>query len=276
MKKMIITPLAVFGLASCLFAAPAATNSLAAAMSEIAKMTPEERAAKSAENKQKMMELFGGMMEVPGSQKGCIVFANAQKRVPAAELEKVLKFFARNSFAYAAKVVDVEGFTVESAVSIKERIGAQLVVFVVDSPTLGTMLTAPEERWAMVNVAKLAADDPKPQYLSARVRKEATRALAFVASCSQYDAPLVQPMKSPSDLDDVVRIAYPFDVIAGVTKYFNAIGVTKRERSTYRSIITRGYNIAPTNEYQRAIWEKVKAESERKPSNPILITKPKK
>ena len=46
--------------------------------------------------------------------------------------------------------------------------------------------------------------------------------------------------------------------------------------STYLKACEEGWAPTPTNEYQKAIWEQVKADKERGPTNPIKIPMPKK
>jgi len=50
--------------------------------------------------------------------------------------------------------------------------------------------------------------------------------------------------------------------------------VTPCIRATYRRACHLGWAPPPTNDVQRAIWEKIKAEKERGPTKPITIPPP--
>jgi hypothetical protein len=53
-------------------------------------------------------------------------------------------------------------------------------------------------------------------------------------------------------------------------------GVCPELLAGYRKVMKIGWTLAPTNEYQKAICEQVKADKERGPTNPIKIPMPKK
>ena len=59
-------------------------------------------------------------------------------------------------------------------------------------------------------------------------------------------------------------------------KYLASAGVTPLRKTIYRKACQEGWAPAPTNEYQKAIWDKVRSEKERGPTNPIEIPMPKK
>ena len=62
--------------------------------------------------------------------------------------------------------------------------------------------------------------------------------------------------------------------LRNIMTHLLAIGVTRSQTFSYRELCTQGKAPAPTNDVQRAIWEKVKADKERGPSNPIKIEPP--
>jgi hypothetical protein len=57
--------------------------------------------------------------------------------------------------------------------------------------------------------------------------------------------------------------------------YLKSLGVTPAEMTTYRKACREGWAPAPTNDIQKAIWEQVKADKERGPTNPLKISMPK-
>ena len=63
----------------------------------------------------------------------------------------------------------------------------------------------------------------------------------------------------------------PFNAVLTAAK---ARAITPVPRTTYRRACYEGWAPAPTNEFQKAIWEKVKADRERGPTTPITIPPP--
>ena len=152
-----------------------------------------------------------------------------------------------------------------------------LVVFLhegaLDEPLLATY---PESRVAVVNVTPMMDRIDRKKGL-ARVERELWRALVYLAGGVLSTMPSVmRPVFSPADLDGIeCRTASPIEanMINTTAKSF---GLARIQRTTYRAALRQGWAPAPTNEYQRAIWEKVKADKERGPTNPITIKPPKK
>ena len=65
-------------------------------------------------------------------------------------------------------------------------------------------------------------------------------------------------------------------VVGAMARNLNALGFKPRRRLTYRRACQEGWAPAPTNEFQKAVWEQVKADKERGPANPITIPPPNK
>lgn len=68
----------------------------------------------------------------------------------------------------------------------------------------------------------------------------------------------------------------PFDKFAAFAKHLSDFGVKPRKMATYKRACQEGWAPAPTNDIQKAIWEKAKADKERGPVNPIKIPPPNK
>ena len=83
------------------------------------------------------------------------------------------------------------------------------------------------------------------------------------------------PVTEAKDLDLFAGARPPIDVLNRVLRAMPKYGLERWEQYTYREACEQGWAPAPTNEYQKAIWEKVKAEKERGPTNPITIKPPK-
>ena len=122
----------------------------------------------------------------------------------------------------------------------------------------------------MVNVAPLAKGaGEKPQFFAARVQKELTRGFCLLAGAqnSGYPDALVGCMTKPEDLDRFMDCRLPIDVMNRFAPYLKGYGITPRVYSTYRKACEEGWAPAPTNDVQKAIWDKVHA----MPTEPIKI-----
>ena len=186
----------------------------------------------------------GGEMNVPGTPKGRIRFVNLQTRVPTDKLKKVLAAF-ETSLAFDVAFADAD-------------CDAQLKVRIVEKPDAPALLVAPDDAWAEVNVAKLADAKTKPAFLAARTRKEILRAFAYLTAGSTYGTPLYQRPASLRAFDEIADESFPIDIIMRANKHLGSMGLKAVEQSTYRDVLTMGYDVAPTNGYQKAIYDEVK------------------
>ena len=128
----------------------------------------------------------------------------------------------------------------------------------------------PEERVAAINASRYrGGDDPlKPE---TRLHKEIWRALGFVAGIgyAQFENDVLQPVFSVAKLDGLTyQVMQPMN-FQKMYSTLSKLGVTRSRRIPYRVAVQEGWAANPTNDYQRAVWEQVKAEKDRKPSNPI-------
>ena len=253
--------------ATCLLCVLAGVSVLA---QEAAKkeLTPEEKAARRAKVMEMVLRRTGGKVVRPGSQKGCVVYVDCQKRAERKWLEESAQYF-RQEGRFALTVA-------EGSFDLKTpKIQGNLSVFVVDDESLPPFLVAPESRWALVNVAPLAKD-AKAAFFEARVKKQLTRAFAYLCggANSQYPMALTGGVTSAGDLDRFFDAKLPVDVFARFPSYLAPFAVTQAEIQTYRNACKQGWAPAPTNDYQKAIWEQVKADKERGPSKPLTIAPP--
>lgn len=187
----------------------------------------------------------GGRCVRPGTPEGRILIVNKQKRVSQDDLLKVKSVFA-GSLDYDIQISDKDG-------------DAIVVLTVVDDPGAKALVAYPDECRVTVNVAALAEDNPKPAFLAARTRKELLRGFSSVTAGSSYGASLFSKISKTSDLDDLVASDFPLDMVLRITKFLEDAGAKPKEVASYRSLIRLGYDIAPTNAYQKAIYEREKA-----------------
>lgn len=233
------------------------------------KLTEEQKRILVRQTKERYEQRTGGHVRRTDVQKGRIVFANAQGTVAEDELKKPLSKLA-DFLKIAIDMVPATAPTScrkDTPAFLKEH-GANAVVYVVDSAEAGALLVAPEDRWALVNVAALRGGD-----VASRTQKELVRAFAFLcgAGASQFPESLTGPVLGVEQLDAIKDYELPIDVLQRFTEYLEGMGVKPYIQASYRTACKQGWAPAPTNDIQRAIWERVKADKERGPSNPLQI-----
>ena len=215
---------------------------------------------KKSEVRQRIYKHFGGNLKVPGKQKGKVVIVDSAKDVPQQSLDAVIKQFD-DSIHIAIEVQKGE-FSFESP-----KIQGEATIFIVDDVKLPMSLVAPESRWALVNVAKLKSE--KPQFYDARIRKETVRTLvALLGGCnSTYPDALTGCVLRAEDLDRFADTRLQVEIEQRLPSYIEKLGITPYVMTSYRKACEEGWAPAPTNDVQKAIWDKVHA----LPTEPIKI-----
>ena len=96
-----------------------------------------------------------------------------------------------------------------------------------------------------------------------------SRAFALLcgASNSQYPRALTRGIINEQDLDKNPDIQLPVDVLARFRTYMEPLGVKPSVLVPYRRACEEGWAPAPTNDVQKAIWNRVHAA----PKNPMKI-----
>lgn len=225
-----------------------------------AEETKEPTAKKS--NKEIMdhiaMKRYGGKIRQPNSERGEIVFVNSQKTVEASVLAKAIDKIERQ-FKYIVKVSDKD---VDASAS-------RLVVRLEDLDRKERVLLAPESYWVSVNVKSLAADNPPKAILADRFEKEVRRAFAFVCggTCGTEPGGICRMVDSLSDLDSIPGLDFALDVEARIVNNMNETQIKPYRIAKYSEAVQEGWAPAPTNEFQKAIWDKVHA----MPATPMKI-----
>lgn len=256
MKASVLTVAAVAGL--CVFAE---TNTNAKA---------EDRPRGLAAKEWSMQKRFGGRIRQPGSAKGKVVVLNAQQRVAAKDFTAAIAEIEKR----VHPVIEVKQSGLKELDAVAEAVkaaGGNIGIAILDRPGLPALVTAPEEGWAVINVAKLADGNPAADVLASRVRKEILRAFGLVggAAFMCLDPLVMSPeVRVPSDLDLVVRCEnYGIDVCRAFERNLPHTGITPWRITTYARACQEGWAPAPTNDFQKAIWDKARA----LPTNPLKI-----
>lgn len=211
---------------------------------------------------------YGGLVVKEGSGKGCVYFVNAQKRVPTTEFKKPIAEISKAA-RLSYEIKDGEPVTVETASAARNRLGLGVAVFIVDNPSYPALLPAPEDGWAIVNVARLAADNPEPDKLARRLRKECARAYAFVSGAANVNqhGGVMGAVAGIEGLDALPGDLLPRESILKFEPQLKLLGVEPYVQASYRTACEKGWAPAPTNDVLKAIWDDVHAA----PTKPIII-----
>ena len=249
MKKLAFALIAIVGAASAIAEGPHAA--------EKPPLTPEQKVALS----KKVQILKGGeKIAKPGTQRGAITIVNAQGRASQDWIAAATEYLRRETnYNIVLRPGEFD--------AAKPAVHGQMTVYVIDDPDLPRSVVAPEDRWAYCNVAKIYSE--KPAFFEARTKKSLSRAFAMLCGgmSSSYSISLVGPMPKVDDLDVIPTEQIPVDVTVRMEPYMEKFGVSPAVMKPYRMACEEGWAPAPTNDVQRAIWEKVHAI----PDKPLTI-----
>lgn len=220
-------------------------------------------------NRPKGLDIVGGTLMRPNSLSGKAIVVNAQKVVLSVSLTNAINTLNR-ALNTTISLHESEPLRVHEIKNKAKLFGAQEAVFIVlDSEWPNAIVVAPEDNWAIVNVAALSGNNVEPSFIVARTNKELLRAFLMLCGAfdSSYDDSIMQGIKDVEDIDKIVRISPPLDVVGRVRKYLFAKGVETRPPVTYLQACRQGWAPVPTNDVQKKIWKQVHAV----PNRPITI-----
>lgn len=226
--------------------------------------TPAEVAADRAKREAATYRMTGGAVRRPDAGKERVVFVDCQKKADA----EIIRKSASRLEGQLHFPIDYERGTFN--LSAPKRVG-EAALFVTDDPALPTSLVALEDRWAMVNVAKLAADDAA--VTRARLEKELSRIFATLCGgcLSQFQKTLMECVTESRQLDEYPDWNLPFDTLQKIGKYIKGFGIKPYPPATYYDACCEGWAAKPKDAVQQKIWDDVHAI----PDQPIKIQKKK-
>lgn len=245
--------------AACAFCAPA--KAAPGSATGNVPLTMDEMLAKRAKTQEILMKKVGGLIPRPNTQRGEVFYVNCQQRAPKEWIDESIMYFSEETkfkISYKEGVFDLAAPKVEGNATL----------FVIDDEKLPAILVAPENRWAFVNIAPIAAEK-RPAFFQARTKKEMSRGFAYLcgAANSQFPMALTRGIVSHSDFDKNIDYRLPVDLFQRFRTYMEPLGVTPQILAPYRKAVQEGWAPAPTNDVQQAIWDKVHA----MPTEPLKI-----
>lgn len=202
-------------------------------------------------------EKYGGHVKISG--KGYVAAIDCRPNGNSDEYAEGMKAVA-DTFLVDVRLSKGETFSLLNAKSQLQKSEGNCAVFIIDDPNMPMTLSASEEKWSMINVAKTRLDSPGKQQFRRRISllfaRQAFRSLGADESAS-VDTCLHTVFK-PSDLDAITSYDLPMGAEMAIPETMKLRGIEKIEYSTYEDACDLGVAAPPTNDVQKAIWEKVK------------------
>ena len=206
-----------------------------------------------------MLAKTGGILPTPATGPA-ILFLNTQKRIPAQalhaipdQIQKTLRLPCRTSDKPSSEPV-------ADAVSAVADTNNAAAVVIGDAAGYPALLIAPESRWALVNVAALGGPDVPADKLAERVQKETWRAFGYLmgAANTSFEHCLLKSVFTPADLDALKAHGLSPEPFTKIMAHAQKLGMKPSRSTTYRKAVEEGWAPAPTNDFQRAIWQELK------------------
>ena len=155
----------------------------------------------------------------------------------------------------------------EGRAAAKESCG---VVMLVDGAEDAPLVTVyPEEHLALVNMTALLKGAGGSGVRQDRVEKLTWRAIGHLVGCGAPDGYtcVMKPARNMAELDAMPNKFIHPATFFKARPYFDMCGVTPTRKGTYESACQQGWAPAPTNDVQKAIWDKV----HKPPKSPMKI-----
>lgn len=237
---------------------------LSLALSAAAQAAPQKTAVQrklDPEVRAKLLAKTGGMISAP-AEGPSILFLNTQTRVHASIAQEVADQITK-TVRLSAKTQNIP-----SAEPVKSALGAlrdndiAVVIVIADLADYPSLLLAPENRWALVNVAALDDKTVSAELLAERTRKTLWRAFAYQmgAAHSSFEACLMKTVLQPQDLDHLSAKTLSPESFGKIIPHAQKLNMKPMRISTYRKAVEEGWAPAPTNDIQKAIWKELKGQ----------------
>jgi hypothetical protein len=213
------------------------------------------------------LERMGGMVVQPGSQKGKIVILNAQNMMSDSDIAKTIDIMSKLT-PYKFEVLKVKQ---DTAYKVAKNSDNPVKVLLLNDNDTPSLLASPDEHWAAVNVSKMSknlkSERAKNKFFASRCRKQLMR--AFVYACGGAGSAYQHNILAIKELEelDFVDEFIPEDAYDACRKFLADKGIHPERKLVYVRACQEGWAPAPTNQFQKVIWDKIHA----LPKNPIKI-----
>ena len=221
------------------------------------RMTPQERDALTKKHKADIEMRVGGYLVLP-STGNVIRVINKQKAVPEEDVCQLAK-----------EMCDIVGMTMEIKTEDCDDNKVAARIELNEDGNAPVLLIAPEDKFGRLNVDRLRTDNPAQTLLRLRFAKEFWRVTGMTLGAfnSNVSPCIMRNIYSLHDLDkDPAQSPSP-EVFDKIQNTCRQLGIQRPRRISYRRACIEGIAPAPTNDIQKAIWDKVHT----MPTEPIKI-----
>jgi predicted Zn-dependent protease len=213
----------------------------------------------------------GGIVEK--CYKGKVLrIVNIQKLVSADTIESLtleMRWAALLPFEVKTENKSDREKPIELANTKVEENNVGAVVIIINDDNWPITLSAPERRWTILNIASIDDDLPTKDRIEERLSKLLWIAVGRTlgAGYSSYKPCVMSPFKNITELDrNPAKKPCP-EPFNKMIETGSAYGIRTISISSYRKACEEGWAPAPTNDIQKAIWDKIHAT----PKNPMKI-----
>lgn len=226
-------------------------------------LTPAEQKERRQKFFEAKMRHTGGWIVQPGSQRGSIVFYDCQATFKPEAIDKTVKELVQG-FKYDIRREKLDAAPTSKAMKefLKSK-GTDFAIFLIDDKDdPNTISVYPEQRYAVINATAVGGKD-------IRFQRELKRTFGWLCGAvnSTYPASLMSPVLGPIDIDSFVNDDFSIDIIQRMELYLKGYEVKPSRTVTYAAAVQEGWAPQPTNEFQKAAWDRVRAI----PTKPIKI-----
>ena len=169
------------------------------------------------------------------------------------------------------KVVKVEEKSPaeESIRSFSQNKDVAALVVLTANDDNDSMLYYPDRNTCIVNVKSLLKDGSDGATFNSRVFKQIWRAVGMILGAGEAvgEFSILQKVNSLKQLDSIKAKLPSPEQHNRMVESINTLGMTMVKAGTYRMACQEGWAPAPTNDVQKAIWDKVHA----MPTAPLKI-----
>ena len=221
------------------------------------------------ENRPAVLKKTGGFLDVAAVGVSVVVVDTREKPGAAADqFKEVFERLSKTNVKVEKVARNANEKPHSKALAALKANNAAYAILIAESSDCPGLCVMPEERIAIINAKRyLGGKDPLAP--ETRLIKEVWRALGFVGGVgyAPYQNDVLQPVYNLRELDALVyQVMQPMNfqkMYAQMAKF----GVKRARHIPYRLAVMEGWAPQPTNDYQKAIWDEVRAA----PKNPMKI-----
>lgn len=214
------------------------------------------------------VDRLGGLVDIPA--RGSIVLASYQSRLTEKDIRSFFLISDRVFQLNYTWLQKTDGFSIGAVEGVLKASAANAAVFLVDDPSFPMTLVSLEGKWGLVNLASLSADKPNALKLGQRAEKLFTRVVTQLLGggmCPEVAFSAMKPVFTVGQLDGQWAKAIAPAHLQQMSIYIRELGLSRATRLPYYQACLVNLAPAPTNDIQKAIWDKV----HQMPTEPMKI-----